>query len=457
MPFSKGVGEYCAHQSGRVYRNFSLASLHVAKPRSAWFSPCTRFSFSNRVTSGVFRLPHGRAPARRGLRNALMLIALVATTAAVAPVSAGWKDLGKHPGARAQRTAQGRAIIDLEISGRHLYAGYGDYAANTGPIPLYFYHLRRNAWRFDRFTMDTEAIYKFRDLPNGFWALGTDPRSPGRHHFSKRSRGWYPSNGLDRLRSDVKSEHVYDMIEWRGALWAAGGTAGGKGGLWRSRDNGVTWDIAQTFSLRPSGSGGFTRIYWLGVDQNELYVQPVDSCQFGVCPHPTSYIFNGETWRHGPDILQSRGVGAPTDQFDGAMLMRTNDNTRNPGYLHAIKDGVVSHPLGYNLIRDYAIGPDGYLYVLVADDNEADAIKNQVVIRTRNLVDWECLFQAVPKAISIEVDARPQQIGYVYLGLRNSRVKRRAFIDKEPCPARNPILLAGSRVITPGVTLNNLR
>jgi len=410
---------------------------------------------------GERRARSARSFVRCEMRHALTTLALIATLTATmvaaVPASAAWEDLGKHPSARSQPTADGRAILELEIIKKRLYAGFGDYAQNTGPIPMYFFHLRRDLWRFDRFTMDTEAIYKFRDLPNGFWALGTDPRSPGRHHFSKRSNSWKPSNGLDLMRSDIRSEHVYDMIEWRGALWAAGGTAGGKGGLWRSTDNGVTWNAAHTFSLRPSATGGFTRVYWLGVDRNELYVQPVDSCQYGICPHPTSYVFNGETWRTGPDILQNRGVGAPTDRFDGAMLMRTNDTTRHPGYLHALKNGVVSHPLGYNLIRDYTVGSDGYLYVLVADDNEADTNKNQVVIRTRNLVDWECLYQAPPKAISIEVDPRTDLTGYVYVGLRNSRLKRREFSDKEPCPSRNPILLAGSRIITPGVTLNNLR
>lgn len=76
---------------------------------------------------------------RRALADALSrsLPAVVMVTAtpaaAVSAPGAQWLLLGTHPQAASQPTAIGQRILDLELLKGRLYAGFGDYGANTGP------------------------------------------------------------------------------------------------------------------------------------------------------------------------------------------------------------------------------------------------------------------------------------------------------------------------------------
>lgn len=447
MPFSKGVGEL---RSGWAAKKSLSRSLVTAIARfKTEFSQVNSFG----VRSGSVRCGRVRSGVCAGL---VFLTAASTFTTDIKSAQAGWSNVGSHPGASAQPTAQGRALTDLELIDRRIYAGYGDYDANTGPIPVYSYNVRRKRYKYEKLTMQTEAIYKFRDLPSGLWALGTDPRGQARHHFSRRDRKWTSSNGLDRVGGSDRAEHVYDMVQWRGALWAAGGTAGNKGGIWRSADNGKTWQTAKTFSPVSGIANDFTRVYWMGVLNDELYVQPVDGCHIAFCSHPTSYIFNGERWRNGPDILGNFGVGAPADNFANALVLRTNDTSTRPGIFQVVKGGVVSNPLGVTPVRDYTVAENGYLYALIAQSNPYDPFNDQIVIRTRNLIHWECLFKAPRKAISIEVYAPADEESAVYVGMTNSRIKKRVGSDTAPCPIRQPRLFRSSLIVAPGTSLYNI-
>src|SRR5688572_31689862 len=69
--------------------------------------------------------------------------------------------IGTHPGATAQNTNTGKQIATLFPWNGKLFAGYGDYGANTGPIDIYAFDPDSQSFTFV-WEANTEAIYNYR-------------------------------------------------------------------------------------------------------------------------------------------------------------------------------------------------------------------------------------------------------------------------------------------------------
>lgn len=76
--------------------------------------------------------------------------------------TANFTDLGDHPGAVVQQTDVGRTINNLTLFNNKIYASYGDYGANTGPIQLIPYNISTNTYEPSEFTLATEATQIMR-------------------------------------------------------------------------------------------------------------------------------------------------------------------------------------------------------------------------------------------------------------------------------------------------------
>jgi len=371
------------------------------------------------------------------LHITLRLLALCLLIVAASPVFAGWRDVMTHPTASRQPTETGRSIAELQRFGSKIHIGYGDYAANTGPISVFSYSAPARRLMFQSLNLATEAIFNYRRIGGRIVAVSADPRDPARDNFAianvTNPKKWTLIRGLGETSGSSPSAHLYDMVWHKGYLWASGGMLNRKAGLWRSANNGRTWSLA----LSQGSTSGF---YFIGIHADRLYVQAFDHCYGQGCAHPRSRMYDGERWRNGPDLLRGRGMGYAPDQFRGQLIMRTHENAYYPSYLHAFDGLSVRDPLPWTQpIHDYAIGPDRYLYVLTADINSNDGVNGQHILRTNDLDTWECIFDAPRRGTARTIEAvqvvdklNRKQI-QIFLGTTQSSLTRRDIRDRANC------------------------
>ncbi len=127
--------------------------------------------------------------ARRGLRIrwrvlTTAMVAIVASAALVAPADGlaqadQFELVGTHPQASQQPTVRGRTLNFLKHWNGAIYAGYGDYGANTGPIAITPFALSTGQFAAQpAFSANTEELQVFRALNGNLYAPSIDPR-PG--------------------------------------------------------------------------------------------------------------------------------------------------------------------------------------------------------------------------------------------------------------------------------------
>ncbi len=207
------------------------------------------------------------------------MVAIVASAALLAPadgLAAGHFELvGTHPQASQQPTVRGRTLNFLKHWNGAIYAGYGDYGTNTGPIAITPFALSTGRFAAQpAFSANTEELQVFRALNGNLYAPSIDPRPGfGDDYFETPLTG--PWTGRD-VGESPESLHVYDMAARTGSERWMVGSAGENAVAWRSLDGGVTWSTALTVPPRNSGVGDFARFYFAGAYQNALYVQAAD-------------------------------------------------------------------------------------------------------------------------------------------------------------------------------------
>lgn len=253
-------------------------------------------------------------------------------TATPAVSVSAWQSEGVHPQAAAQSTARGRRIVDLQAFGGKIYAGYGDYEANTGPIAVSA--LTPGAGYAKEFTADTEATYNFREIGGVLYAPSIDPRVAA--DFSTNA----PWSGHDT----TDAAHVFDMATTNGSdLWMVG-SQDVDAVAWRSLDGGATW--TEELRIAAVNSGEFSRFYFAGVLGGRLYVQAFDSYQGA---QAEAKVFDGTRWSSAPPIVTSWYNGWRPVEFNGKLVIEGyGQGSRGPVFSY---DGVTSSvvTLGYDV------------------------------------------------------------------------------------------------------------
>ncbi|MEX2217944.1 MAG: GC-type dockerin domain-anchored protein [Phycisphaerales bacterium] len=321
--------------------------------------------------------------------------------------------LGTHPDAAAQPTSTGRSLHTLQPFNGKIYAGFGDYGANSGPIGIRPFNPGTNTFGGRLLNSGTEAIYIYRPIFGRLYAPHIDPiagESSGGFAVGTASGG--AETWADRF--PVTALHLYDMTSYTGSdLWMVG-SQGNNATAWRSTDGGTTWSIAR--QLGPV-SASFVRFYGIGNYGGRLYLQSSDRA--------SSEVFDGSSWTAGPNLTPSGGYLWHPGVFAGKLVYKTGHWTSPLRGFDGAQTSIILNPTGSGGggaggtptgIYDYAI-TDGLIYVLGVDN---------LVRYSSDLSSWTILPDAAPAL------ARSLTVldGRLYVGGTNSGL----YIYSEPLP-----------------------
>lgn len=312
--------------------------------------------------------------ARRCVGLALLAIGAMASGSAIRAQEARFELVGVHPQAVEQRTDIGKRLVALFPWRGRLYAGYGDYTANTGPIAISPFDPATGAFE-PAWVSDTEAIHNYRPIRDRLYAPATDPRSRADYAAGEPWADYEP----------LTVTHAYDMATLDGTdLWLVG-SQGSSAAAWRSLDDGATFARVQSTPAVSGIEGDFARYYFAGVYADRLYLQAYD---YAGGAHPGSRVFDGSTWSDGPDLLGARGMGWRPVPFAGRMVYLS---WATRGVLQAFDGTVVRHPLD---MASEDIAVDGDRLYAIAVRYRWPAAR---VVRTDDLVTWEVLDADLPE------------------------------------------------------------
>jgi hypothetical protein len=306
------------------------------------------------------------------------------------------KDVGSrvetmgNPGRKlypAKSMAYARNIWDMQAFDGRIYFGMGN-SNNTGPAPnarggqIWSYDPDRNQFKVE-FEADEEQVDRFRILNGKLVVPGHDPTD------SWEYGNWYrlEPNGWKKHRNIPGGIHCYDMIGFKGKLFAALGTKPHSEFVVMSEDGGKTWKGGGILGMRA---------YSLFTVADNLYV----SLYRGVAAYDGKRFHENIDYEWFPGYSgkkRIRLIVRPV-HFKGATIYigahLATDHQWSPFGLYAAKDP--SHVKKIDLPGNHwdLLVKDGVLYVLSA--LEADDAKDKVTVRvtaTSDLSTWQPLFQ----------------------------------------------------------------
>src|SRR6185295_5367496 len=326
-------------------------------------------------------------------------IGLAALTIVVSSTLAATFDLvAIHPEVAQQTTVYGDHIATLKPFKGKLYAGYGDYGANTGPIAVRAFDPSAGAFTDPMLTSQTEAIYIYRELGGKLYAPNIDTRGGGSGYAVGTAGN--PDTWQDVITVD--GVHMFDMNTFNGTDLFQGGTAGnGDGIVYRSTDGGATWTeslrmlAGQNLDKNPNNVD--VRIHGLGLYQGKLsadmeqVVLSGSSIYYATGKNALpSMVFDGTSWTTGP-MLTSSGYMSHPEEFAGDLVYLTDGLFASPMFAYNGKRAAqIYNSKGKNATSDYIYDytiADGVLYALTSDEH---------VVSTTDLKNWSQLPDIAP-------------------------------------------------------------
>ncbi|MGN0173770.1 MAG: dockerin type I repeat-containing protein [Acutalibacteraceae bacterium] len=123
-----------------------------------------------------------------------------------------------------------RNIWDMKAVDGKVIMGTGDYGANTGPTPMYYFtndsaEVHKDANHIDYSNtnqsggLTTEAIEKFFEIDGNLYTVATDPLGMGQGSYYKYNSETNTWNDYYKLPLTV---HCYDMVEYDGYIYFGG-------------------------------------------------------------------------------------------------------------------------------------------------------------------------------------------------------------------------------------------
>lgn len=262
--------------------------------------------------------------------------------------------LAVHPDARRQRTTTGRTLATLVWHAGRLYAGYGDYGANTGPIRLRTLSPENRYFSPPLATLPTEAVYEFRPFRGQLLVPNIDLRGRlGPAAFIGSGPHWTPS-------PDITSTHVFDaLLVGPDEVWLLG-SVGREPAVWHWRVASGRIERIPTPTRRPDAA--FSRATGAFEYKGEMCVYFQQVASIG---ETDVQCWSGRAWQPGPTVFPDDATFAdmaltrPTPFADGIVYTDTHTGvSRIPSRLYYLPTDVAeggSTPARFR----YAFGPAG--------------------------------------------------------------------------------------------------
>ncbi|HEX4775008.1 MAG TPA: hypothetical protein VH234_05835 [Candidatus Saccharimonadales bacterium] len=376
-----------------------------------------------------------------------------------------------------QPTALGKTLYALKTFNNKIYAGYGDYGANTGPIAITpfafdqatntftFASTAENSpcvqnigssgqplntditetWRYvgsanpidpntgkpatgniqyDFGNCDqTEAIGLYRVLNGKLYAPSSDPRGSDSTDYAV---GTASTNGsvswqqfgtkLPAIYEGVGMTHAFDMNSIPGTndLWMVG-SQGNDAVAYHSLNGGATW--AKMADVAPTATypGGYDRFYAAGVYNGKVYFQAVmiDSNNNEVGSEPKSHVCDDTACTAGPSLTLNN-MWHP-EAFAGKMIYQTWPGVDNPSATYLVSfDGSNTQTITATPGGVYDYTIDGNtLYAL----SGFGTIYSATLDSTTGLLNWYVQSTAPTTARSIAV-----MNNVIYVGTTDSKI-----------------------------------
>lgn len=302
-----------------------------------------------------------------------------------------------HPQAVVQPDDRAQKIRTLFNHEGRLYAGYGDYAVDSGPTALNYFDGSKFAGE-PAFMADTEQVGIFRTINGKVYVPSVEPRSGG--DFAVGTPG---ANGdlQWQSRDVVGATHVYDVATITGTDLYLIGSMGSDAAVWKSTDGGASFAVILTV---PAAAAGDIARFYGGLTQNgKLYVQAADY-RAERKMHPASKVYDGSTWVDGPDL----GLFTNSRNFLGKSILQRSYHAATSPAVMSVFDGTAVTNLSSGYFFDYTISDNGVLYGLNSSHK---------IVATTDLETWVTVGTAPADARSIGVLK-----GVVYAGGSGAKV-----------------------------------
>ncbi len=315
-------------------------------------------------------------------------------------------------------TAWHKTITSLKAWNGKLYAGYGDYNANTGPIAI-------NPFDGTKFASNssitdipycarpsetpspevcksqTEATWLWRVLGGKLYAPSTDPTGGAQSDYAVGISSGGLATWVNPQIAAVSATHAFDMATVNGTdLWLVG-SKGNNATVWRSQDGGANWETSLTIPPKNTTSGDFSRFYGIGVYGGKIYVQATD---YNGGMHAKAKVLADPSTNNWVDATTSIGYLTRAEEFNGKLVFSWSYHTGiTSGSLQIFNGSSTSIAPGTSGIYDFTIDRTTNTIYILGTDN--------IVKKSTNLTNWEIVGTGPPVARSIEIFQ-----GSVYLG-----------------------------------------
>lgn len=333
----------------------------------------------------------------------LVLFGVIGTKMLFFSGATAFQYVGTHPQATLQPdTSTGRQLKSLTAWNGKIYAGYGDYNKNTGPVSFTPFDPTSNTFAATpEHTADTESVEIWRNIGDKLYAVHVDPKSHNGAAYSVGDTSSGKAVWSNHLLPTMT--HVFGLTQGStpSELFISGSLDEGVSTnevakVYRSVDGGATW----TESLSVPSRGGFNRMYFVAKLGDKIYAQNLSTADFnGTSPQSAAWVFNGSGWSKTTPIAQTY---QPYDATEYAGKILTKSSPYGNSLL--TYDGRNTSVVRANT-RDYKVHADGYVYALTYYNNDLS------VMRTKDLTNWEMVTAAPNNASSLALIGNTVYIG----------------------------------------------
>lgn len=129
-----------------------------------------------------------------------------------------------------------RCPWDMIVYKSRLYLGGGDYDKNAGPVPVFSYDMRKDAWHTAD-ALPEEEINRFLLLDDTLFTVGVDPKEEWSfgNYYTLEDGVWV------KKRTLPDAIHNFDLLSHNGMLFASLGVQAGKYPVVCSKDGGESF------------------------------------------------------------------------------------------------------------------------------------------------------------------------------------------------------------------------